>query len=214
MSSISSISLPQSPLSRLQSELASEVSAGTVSSTDQSALSSALTDIDSAMKSGATSSGGTRPSPDAMKAKIDGLIDGEVKDGKLTSVQADELKNVFAKAFSGGPGGAGGPGGPGGAGGPGGPGGAGGGGGSSKTSTDPADTNGDGTVSAAEQAAYDAKKAASPDSSSSSTKSDATKLVQDFLKLLQDSNGSASSYSTAGDSQKAQIQSLVVNYQA
>jgi len=219
MSSISSIALPQStsPLARLQSELASEVSAGTISSVDQSALSSALTDIDSAMKSGAASSRGAPPSPDAMKAKIDGLIDGGVKDGKLTSAQADELKNVFAQAFSGGPGGpggAGGPGGPGGAGGPGGPGGAGGGGGASKTSSDPADTNGDGTVSAAEQAAYDAKKATSSDSSSSSTETDTGKLVQDFLKLLQDSNGSASSYSTGGDSLKAQIQSLIVNYQA
>jgi hypothetical protein len=204
MTSISSATSQQfSPLSRLQSELASEVSAGTVSSDDQSALSSALTDIDSAMKSGASSSDGAPPSPDAMKAKIDGLIAGEVKDGKLTSAQADELKNVFAQAFSGGPGGAGGPGGPGGAGG---------GGGTSQTSSDPADTNGDGTVSAAEQAAYDAKNATSSDSNS--TKSDTDKLVQDFLKLLQDSNGSASSYSTGGDSLKAQIQSLIVNYQA
>lgn len=202
MTSISSATSQQfSPLSRLQSELASEVSAGTISSDDQSALSSALTDIDSAMKSGAASDG-TPPSPDAMKAKIDSLIDGEVKDGKLTSAQAAELKNVFAQAFSGGPGGAGGPGGPGGAGG---------GGGAGKTSTDPADTNEDGTVSAAEQAAYDAKSATSSDSSSSS---DTAKLVQDFLKLLQGSNGSASSYGTDGDSLKAQIESLIVNYQA
>ena len=50
MTSISSATSQQfSPLSRLQSELTSEVTAGTVSSADQSALSSALTDIDSAM---------------------------------------------------------------------------------------------------------------------------------------------------------------------
>lgn len=201
MTSISSATSQQfSPLARLQSELASEVSAGTISSDDQSALSSALTDIDSAMKSGAASFDGTPPSPDAMKAKIDGLIDGEVKDGKLTSAQAAELKNVFAQAFSGGPGGAGGPGGPGGAG-----------GGAGKTDSDPADTNGDGTVTAAEQAAYDAKSATSSDSSGNS---DVAKLVQDFLKLLQNSNGSSSSYGTDGDSLKAQIQSLIVNYQA
>ena len=172
MTSISSVGAMQSfnPLSRLQDELTSEVSSGTVSSGDQSALSSALTDIDTAMKSGAAATDGTPPSPAAMKAKIDSLIAGEVKDGKLTSAQADELKGVFAQAFAGGPGGPGGPGG----------------GGSSKTSTDPADTNGDGTVSAAEQAAYDAKNVASSDSSSSSTKSDTDKLFQDFLKLLQD----------------------------
>ena len=35
----------QSPLTRLQSELSSEVSSGAVSASDQSALSSALTDI-------------------------------------------------------------------------------------------------------------------------------------------------------------------------
>jgi hypothetical protein len=54
------------------------------------------------------------------------LIAGEVQNGKLTSDQAEELKNVFAKAFSHGPGGAGGPhGGPGSPGGPGAPGGTG-----------------------------------------------------------------------------------------
>ena len=41
----------QSPLTRLRSELASEVSSGAISASDQSALSSALTDIDSALKS-------------------------------------------------------------------------------------------------------------------------------------------------------------------
>jgi hypothetical protein len=215
MTSISSATSQQfSPLSRLQSELASEVSAGTISRDDKSALSSALTDIDSAMKSGAASSRGAPPSPDAMKAKVDGLIDGEVKDGKLTSAQAAELKSVFAQAFSGGPGGAGGPGGPGGAGGPGGPRGAGGGGGAGKTSKDPADTNGDGTVSAAEQAAYDAKNPAQADATSDSSNSDPSKLLSDFLKLLQDSKSGSSSYSTDGNGLKAQIESLIVNYQA
>ncbi len=208
MTSISSAIAQQfSPLSRLQDELASEISAGTISSDDQSALNSALTDIDSAMKSGRASSDGAPPSPDAMKAKIDGLIDGEVKDGRLTSAQAAELKNVFAQAFSGGPSGAGGPGGPGGACG-------GGGGGAGKTSTDPADTNGDGTVSAAEQAAYDAKNPAQARATSNSSNSDPSKLLSDFLKLLQDLKSGSSSYSSDGDGLKAQIESLVVNYQA
>jgi hypothetical protein len=228
MASISSFgALPQSfsPLSRLQSELASEVSSGTISSGDQSALSSALTDINSAMQSQAPSAG-SPPSPGAMKSKIDSLIDGEVKDGKLTSAQADELKNVFAQAFQGGPGGSGGPGGPGGSGGPGGPGGSGGGGGASQTSSDPADTNHDGVVSAAEQAAYDAKypaqakattksSASSSDASSSnSSNSDASKLLSDFTKLIQDSKSGSSGYSANGDNLSSQLQSLIVNYQA
>jgi len=127
-----------------------------------------------------------------------------VKDGKLTSAQADELKNVFAQAFQGGPGGSGGPGGPGGPGG----------GGASKTSSDPADTNGDGTVTAAEQAAYDAKNPAQARATSDSSNSDPSKLLSDFLKLLQDSKSDSSSYSTDGNGLKAQIESLIVNYQA
>ena len=214
MSSITSAtaaSMGQSPLSRLQAELASEVSSGAISSGDQSALSSALSDIDSAMQSGVSESSGSRPSPAEMKAKISSLIAGEVKDGKLTADQAAELNNVFAQAFKGGPGGGQGPGGAGGAGG-------GGGASQSSSSTDPADTNGDGTVSAAEQAAYDAKypnstEANSSDTSGSSTKSDTTKLLQDFVKLLQDSKNSSSSYSSNGDNLASAIQSLIVNFQ-
>ncbi len=121
MSSImSATAMPQSPLSRLQAELASEVSDGTISSADQSALSTALTDINSEMQSSAPTAGSAPPSPDEMQSKINDLIQGEVSSGNLTSAQADELKNVFAQTFQGGPGG---PGGPGGSGGPGGPGG-------------------------------------------------------------------------------------------
>lgn len=99
-----------SPLDRLKTELTKEVSAGTISSSDQSALSSALDDIDSAMKSGASStSSSSPPSPDQMQSKIDDLIQNEVSSGKLTSDQASELKNVFANTFSGSANGAGGP---------------------------------------------------------------------------------------------------------
>jgi hypothetical protein len=84
-----------SPRELLQKELASEVAAGTISSTDQTALSSALDDIDSSLKSERSSGAGQSrpPSPDEMKSKIDDLIAGEVSDGKLTSDQAEELKN-------------------------------------------------------------------------------------------------------------------------
>src|SRR4051812_9550482 len=113
MTSISAASAGtyQSPLQRLQQELQSEVSAGTISSSDQSALSTALTDIDQALQQSRSSdqSSGTRPSKDDMKSKIDDLISKEVSNGTLTSDQADELKNVFQSAFANGPGGAGGP---------------------------------------------------------------------------------------------------------
>src|SRR4051812_6691463 len=97
-----------SPLQLLQKELQSEVSAGKISSSDQDALASALADIDSSLQSSRASdqSSGTRPSPDAMKSKIDGLIAGEVSSGKLTSDQAAELQDVFKNAFANGPGGA------------------------------------------------------------------------------------------------------------
>src|SRR5258708_34753954 len=107
----------QSPLQKLQAELQAEVTSGAVSSSDQDALSSALTDIDSSLQSGRTSdqASGTRPSPADLKSKIDDLIAGEVSSGKLTSDQATELQGVFKAAFANGPDGAGSPGGAGGA---------------------------------------------------------------------------------------------------
>lgn len=67
MTSISaaSINTYQSPLQKLQNELQSEINSGAISSSDQDALSAALTDIDSAMQAGRASdqAGGTRPSP-------------------------------------------------------------------------------------------------------------------------------------------------------
>ena len=125
MTSISSAGIAPhaftSPRELLQNELLSEVSSGAISADDQDALSAALDDIDSTLRSQRPERGSARPSPTEMKSKIDDLIATEVQNGKLTSDQADELKNVFAKAFSHGGDGAGGPqGGPGGAGGPGG----------------------------------------------------------------------------------------------
>ena len=126
MSSISAASAQsyQSPLQKLQNELLSEVSSGVINSSDKDALSSALTDIDSAMQSSRASdqANGTRPSPDEMKSKIADLIESQVSSGKLTTDQATELQGIFKAAFANGPGGAGGgPGGPGGPGGAGGP---------------------------------------------------------------------------------------------
>ena len=113
MTSISAASAQtyQSPLQKLQDELLSEVKSGAIKSSDQDALASALTDIDSAMQASRASdqASGTRPSPDELKSKIDDLIAGEVSSGKLTSDQATELQGIFKAAFANGPGGAGGP---------------------------------------------------------------------------------------------------------
>ena len=177
MTSIAATSLQQysSPRDLLQNELSSEISTGTISSADGSALSSALDDIDTAMQSDRASATGGQPSPGDMKKKIDGLIASEVQNGKLTDDQATELQNVFAKAFqNGGPGG------------PGGPGGAGG-GTSSAPSSDSSGTQ------------------------SSSSSDNTTQLLQDFLKLLQDSQGTTG-YDASGDAQ-SKLTSLLVNYQ-
>jgi hypothetical protein len=112
MTAISSLSTASySPLDLLKTELSKEVSSGQISANDQSAISSALDAIDSALTGNAGSASSRLP-PDQMKSKIDSLIQNEVSSGKLTSDQATELKNVFANTFSGGPGGAGGAGAP------------------------------------------------------------------------------------------------------
>ena len=92
-----------SPLQKLQDELQAEVNSGTISSSDQDALSAALTDINSSLQSSSpvsASAGGTSSSPGDLKSKIDGLIAGEVSSGTLTSDQATELQGLFKAAFA------------------------------------------------------------------------------------------------------------------
>jgi len=200
MTAISTVSSNQyaftSPRDLLQNELTKEGSAGTISTGDQDALSSALDSIDSSLSSqrDADRASGTRPSPGDLKTKVDDLIASQVSDGKLTSDQATELKNVFQNAFAngpggGGPGGARGPGGPGGPGGAGGPGGPGGPGGSDAASAD-----------------------GSSDTSSSSD-TDLQKLLADFLSTLQNSTSQTSSYTGTGQTQSANA-SLLFDYQS
>jgi hypothetical protein len=192
MTSISAASAQtyQSPLQKLQDELLSEVKSGAIKSSDQDALASALTDIDSAMQASRASdqTSGTRPSPADLKSKIDDLINGEVSSGKLTSDQATELQGVFKAAFANGPGGAGGPGGPRGAGGPppGGP-----------------PPSGDAS--------------SSDDTSSSSTSID--DILKQFLQSLQESlsASSSTSYGAAGttsSSSSASFSALLIDYQS
>ena len=191
ISALSANSYQSSPLQRLQDELQSEVNSGAIGSSDQSALSSALTDIDSALQAGRSSdqSSGTRPSPGDLKSKIDDLIQSEVSSGKLTSDQATELQGVFKAAFANGPGGAGGPGGPGGAGGP-------------PPGPPPSDSSSstDGT----------------DDSSSDNSVAD---LLQQFLQALQSSLPSSTSYNAAGtssttSSNSSQLSALLIDYQS
>jgi hypothetical protein len=199
MTSISAASAQtyQSPLQKLQDELLSEVKSGAIKSSDQDALTSALTDIDSVMQASRTSdqASGTRPSPADMKSKIDDLIAGEVSSGKLTSDQATELQGVFKAAFANGPGGAGGPGGPGGAGGPppGGP-----------------PPSGDASSS-------DDTSSSSSSSSSSSTSID--DILKQFLQSLQESLSASSSTSygatgTTSSSSSASFSALLIDYQS
>jgi hypothetical protein len=175
-------------LQKLQQELQSEVSAGTISSSDQSALSTALTDIDTALQQSRASdqSSGTRPSPDAMKSKIDDLISKEVSNGTLTSDQATELKGVFKAAFANGPGGAGGAGGP-----PPGP---------------PPSDGGSSSSSSSDSS-----------TSTSSSGQTAAEILQQFLQALQQSmSSSTSSYGSSGNSNSSssssQISAILIDY--
>jgi hypothetical protein len=204
MTSISSTSYQyQSPLTMLQNELTSEVSNGTISSSDESALSSALTDINSALQSDTSSS---PPSPTDMKTKIDDLIAQEVQNGKLTSDQATELQNLFANAFQGGPGGSGGSGGAGGPppGGPGGP------GGPSGASDSQSSSSTDSDSSSSSSSTSSADSSSSTDGSSGSSE---INLLQDFLKLLRDSTTITANYGANGQTTSVNSASIV-NYQS
>jgi hypothetical protein len=185
-----------SPRDRLQNELLSEVSSGSIASSDQSALSSALDDIDQSLKSDRTSNSQASgpPSPDQMKSKIDDLINGEVQNGKLTSAQAAELQNVFSNAFS--KGGPGGPGGPGGAGGHHGHHGGG------------ADGAGSSDSSSATDTLQSALNSNSSDGTSSTDSTDS--LIQTFLQSLKDAQQQG--YTASGSGSSASANALVVDF--
>jgi hypothetical protein len=137
-----------SPRDRLQNELTTQATAGTVKSEDVQALTAALDDIDASLSSERASGGsGTRPSPGEMTEKVNDLIDGLVDKGKLPDQQAEELKGVFASALpQGGP--------------------------------RPGPPPGGGA--------------------SGNEETDSSKLLSDFLKLLQESNSQSVSYGASG----------------
>jgi hypothetical protein len=205
MSSISSLGSSQntysSPLQQLEAELQSEVSAGTVSSSDESALSSALTSIDSSLSAGQSSSGSQATGgagdngPGDIKSKINSLIQAQVASGALTSNQATELQNLFSNTFGNGPGGPGGPQGPGG--------------------PPPGPPPSGGSSSSAIAQLLDSSSSADGSSTdgSSSDSTSLSNILQDFLKQLQVAQ--SLSYGPNGATTAASsLGSTLINYQA
>ena len=140
-----------------------------------------------------------------MKSKIDSLIQQEVKSGKLTSDQATELQNVFANALpQGGPGG------------PGGSGGASQSGGSNGSDALQILLSLTGSSSSSDSSSTTSASSTGSDSSTSSglsTSTDLNNLLQDFLKLVQDSTGTKTGYDSTGQS-TSQSAALLLNYQS
>lgn len=104
MSSISATSSSSylTPQQLLQAELQQEVNSGAISSSDQSALSSALNDISTSLQDGGSGSlAAGSSSPGDLTSKINSLIANEVSSGKLTQQQATELQGLFQNAFGG-----------------------------------------------------------------------------------------------------------------
>ncbi|MCE4222800.1 hypothetical protein HCU64_03470 [Methylobacterium sp. C25] len=177
MSTISAASQAYpSPKQRILDSISSKVSAGSIKSTDQTALDSAVESIDSSL----TSNGSVSPSsldPSDLKSRIDGLISQQVDSGALTSDQADTLKQVLSQGHGGhgghhGVGGAGGP--------PPGPPPADDGSDDSDDSDDPFATVLNGT------------------STTSSTSDSAGDLLSTFMKQLQESQNQSSAYGANG----------------
>ncbi|KQP31057.1 hypothetical protein ASF49_10760 [Methylobacterium sp. Leaf104] len=99
MSSISASQAPvfPSPQMRAHDRIAAQTASGSISSTDQTALDTAVDTIDAALKSsdGAGAAGQARLAPEDMKTRIDDLIGQQVQSGSLTSEQARTLKSVL-----------------------------------------------------------------------------------------------------------------------
>jgi hypothetical protein len=196
------------PLQQLQAELQAEVNSGAISSSDQGALSSALTDITSSLQDG--NAGATNIPPGDLQSKINSLIAGEVSSGKLTTAQATELQGVFKAAFANGSG----PGGAGGAnaasllGSPGQP------------ASPPAAGGAHHGHHGHHGGSHGGDTSSTDNSSGSSNAGSANDILQQFLKSLQQSQSStsSSSYSSSGtpDSGNASATStsaLLIDYQ-
>jgi hypothetical protein len=210
MSSISALGSNQSaytsPLQQLEAELQSEVSEGTVSSSDEPALSSALTSINSSLTAGQSSSSGSSGAngPGDIQSKINSLIQAQVSSGALTSSQATELQNLFNNTFGNGQGGPGGPGGPQGAGGP-----------PPGPPPSGASSSGSNSLGSAINQLLDSSSSSDTSStdSSSTDSSSSGNALQDFLKLLQDAQ-SLSYGANGATAASSSLASTLINYQA
>jgi len=206
----------QSPLQKLQDALQAQVSSGAISSSDQGALSSALTDINSSLQDGNTgnSASSTNSPPGDLQSKINNLIAGEVSSGNLTSAQAKELQGVFQTAFAKGDGSDGGAAGAGGA-------------GSAAVGGDASAPGARGAHHAHHHGGHggappaDNSSSAGSTSSGSSGASSPDDILQQFLQSLQNSLSASSSPSynatgasdPGGSSSGASFSALLINYQ-
>lgn len=92
-------SIASSPRAMMDRKIDSAVTAGSISSVDETALETALDAIDASLASSSSSSGSesARLDPSGMKDRIDSLIADQVKSGTLTDDQAATLKSLFAQ---------------------------------------------------------------------------------------------------------------------
>ncbi|MCJ2012809.1 hypothetical protein [Methylobacterium sp. J-076] len=96
-----STSRAHSGKNRMADAIQQQEASGALSSTDATALTSALGSIDSSLSGTSTastsgSSSGTTLDPSSIKDRIDSLISDQQSSGALTSDQASALKNLFA----------------------------------------------------------------------------------------------------------------------
>jgi hypothetical protein len=83
-----------SPRTMMDRRIESAVSAGSISDVDQTAMESALDNIDSALSSSGSEISG-KLDPKDMKSRIDSLIKDQVSSGTLTEEQASQLQALF-----------------------------------------------------------------------------------------------------------------------
>ncbi|UIN34892.1 MULTISPECIES: hypothetical protein [Methylobacterium] len=192
----------------MSNTISSALSAGTISSTDATALAGALSSIDrslsstSAASTSATSRSGLDPS--SMKDRIDGLIADQVSSGSLTADQATELKNLFA---------------------------------SHGRSTQSADATGDGTgdvagpdgpppgpppgpapTDAAGSAGSGASVSASASTSTSTSTTDAARTTNDllstFIQQLQSGQSGRVGYGASGTANSGAVSALLLDFRS
>ena len=196
MSTISSAASAYSPRQNILDYLSNQVKTGAVSGADQTAIDSALDDIDSALTKDGSTATTAALDPKSIKQRIDALIDKEVGDGKLTSAQANELKSAIQHSRGGGHGHH-----------------HGGAGGVTEQSTPPTLASFD--LGADDSATGDASSSSILGTQSTSAGGNATDLLTQFIKQLQSALGQSGAYTQSGAPQRqSNSTAFLVNYQA